>query len=142
AGAAMIQVKGLRKTYQLGGTEVRALDGVDLKVEAGDFVAIMGASGSGKSTLLQLLGLLDTPDAGSYELFGRQVAGLSADELAEERSRRLGFIFQQFNLLPRTSAAENVRLPALYHGSQPPEKKAITLLEQVGLGQRTDHKPN
>jgi macrolide transport system ATP-binding/permease protein len=138
----LIKVKDLRKTYHLGDSVVRALDGVDLTIEDGDFVAVMGPSGSGKSTMLQVLGLLDNPDSGSYELFGRQVAGLGADALAEERSRRLGFIFQQFNLLPRTSAAENVRLPALYHPVQAPPEKAIKLLQMVGLGERTDHKPN
>jgi macrolide transport system ATP-binding/permease protein len=138
----VIKVKGLRKTYRLGGSAVHALDGVDLTVEDGDFLAVMGPSGSGKSTLLQVLGLLDNPDSGSYELFGRQVAGLGADALAEERSRRLGFIFQQFNLLPRTSAAENVRLPELYYPVQAPKEKAVKLLQTVGLGDRVEHKPN
>ena len=138
----MIKVKDLRKTYHLGDSVVRALDGVNLTVEDGDFVAVMGPSGSGKSTMLQVLGLLDNPDSGSYELFGRQVAGLGGDALAEERSRRLGFIFQQFNLLARTSAAENVRLPALYYPVQAPPEKALTLLKMVGLGERVDHKPN
>ena len=138
----MIKVQGLRKSYQLGDNVVRALDGVDLTIQDGDFVAVMGPSGSGKSTLLQVLGLLDNPDGGSYELFGRQVAGLGADALAQERSRRLGFIFQQFNLLPRTSAAENVRLPELYYPVQAPPQKALDLLKSVGLGERMDHKPN
>ncbi len=142
AESELIKVKDLRKTYHLGDSIVRALDGVDLTIEDGDFVAIMGPSGSGKSTMLQVLGLLDNPDGGSYELFGRQVAGLGPDALAEERSRRLGFIFQQFNLFPRTRAAENVRLPALYHPVQAPPEKAIKLLQMVGLGERTDHKPN
>ena len=138
----MIKVKGLRKAYHLGNNVVNALDGVDLVVEDGDFVAVMGPSGSGKSTLLQVLGLLDNPDSGSYELFGRQVAGLGSDALAEERSRRLGFIFQQFNLLTRTSAAENVRLPELYYPVQAPPEKALKLLDSVGLGSRVDHNPN
>ncbi len=138
----MIKVKDLRKSYHLGGSEVHALDGVSLEIADGDFVAVMGPSGSGKSTLMQVLGLLDDADSGAYELFGRPVHGLGPDALAEERSRRIGFIFQQFNLLSRNSAAANVRLPALYHPAPPPPQKALDLLDLVGLGSRVDHRPN
>ncbi len=137
----MIEVKNLRKTYLMGDVEVRALQDVSLSIEEGDFVAIMGASGSGKSTLLQLLGLLDTPDGGSYRLAGKEVANLTSDEMAVVRSETLGFVFQQFNLLARTTALENTALPLLYaeggHGADPAE-----LLTRVGLGERMGHKPN
>ncbi len=137
----MIEVKGLRKTYHMGDVEVQALRSVDLSVDEGDFVAIMGASGSGKSTLLQLLGLLDTPDAGSYKLDGKEVANLTQDEMAAVRSRTLGFVFQQFNLLARTTAEENTALPLLYaDGGLADDPKA--LLAKVGLGDRMHHKPN
>ena len=135
----MIKIKGLRKTYHLGGSDVHALDGVTLEIADGDFVAVTGPSGSGKSTLMQVLGLLDDADSGSYELFGQPMQGSGPDALAEERSQRIGFVFQQFNLLNRTSAVENVRLPALYHPAPPPPQKALELLDLVGLGSRIDH---
>src|SRR4051812_14680666 len=115
----MIELRDISKTYRMGDTEVRALDGVSLTIEEGDFVAIMGPSGSGKSTLAHILGLLDVPGAGSYKLSGEETANLSEDALAALRSKQIGFIFQQFNLLPRMSAAENVALPLLYRQFQP-----------------------
>ena len=137
----MIEIQNLRKTYKMGDVEVQALRGANLTIDQGDFVAIMGASGSGKSTLLQLLGLLDTPDSGSYKLAGKEVANLSQDQMATVRSEFLGFVFQQFNLLARTTAEENTALPLLYSDSglhtDPKE-----LLKQVGLGERMHHKPN
>jgi macrolide transport system ATP-binding/permease protein len=137
----MIEIQNLRKTYKMGDVEVQALRGASLTIDQGDFVAIMGASGSGKSTLLQLLGLLDTPDSGSYKLAGKEVANLSQDQMATVRSEFLGFVFQQFNLLARTTAEENTALPLLYSDSglhtDPKE-----LLKQVGLGERMHHKPN
>src|SRR5579863_7665544 len=109
----MIEISGIRKTYKMGEEEVRALAGVSLKIKPGEFVAIMGPSGSGKSTLMHILGLLDVPDSGSYRLYGREVSQLSEDELAVLRRQTIGFVFQQFNLLARTTAAENVALPQL-----------------------------
>jgi len=138
----VIQVQNLSKTYQMGDTPVKALDGVDLSIEAGEFVAIMGPSGSGKSTLMHILGLLDVPDSGSYQLLGQEVSGLSEDELAALRSRSIGFVFQQFNLLARRSALENVALPLIYSPYDPPPGHAENLLKEVGLGSRMDHKPN
>jgi macrolide transport system ATP-binding/permease protein len=138
----MIELKGVHKTYQMGDQEVRALAGVDLTIEAGEFVAIMGPSGSGKSTMMHILGLLDTPDQGSYKLFGREVAGLSEDELAIFRRGTIGFVFQQFNLLARTPAVENVALPQLYSMRHFDFEKSKRLLADVGLGNRVDHKPN
>src|SRR3984957_11683016 len=110
----MIEIKDIHKTYRMGDQEVHALAGVSLKIEPGEFVAIMGQSGSGKSTLMHILGLLDVPDKGSYQLYGREVSQLSEDELAILRRKAIGFVFQQFNLLARTSALENVALPQLY----------------------------
>ncbi len=140
----MIQASNLRKVYRMGEVEVQALWDVSLTVEQGEFVAIMGPSGSGKSTLMHLLGLLDVPDSGSYQLAGREVSRLSQDELAVLRARAIGFIFQQFNLLPRMSALENARLPLLYgpvfsNGSGP--SRPLELLKQVGLGKRLHHTP-
>jgi macrolide transport system ATP-binding/permease protein len=139
---SVIEIKNITKVYQMGDSKVRALDGVSLRVEAGDFVAIMGASGSGKSTMLQILGLLDTPDSGSYKLLGREVSSLQEDELASVRSRTLGFVFQQFNLLSRTSALENVALPLLYSDPGASHGDPRELLSTVGLGERTGHKSN
>ncbi|HUO56758.1 MAG TPA: ABC transporter permease [bacterium] len=138
----VIEINNITKIYKMGDTEVRALDGVSLKIEAGEFVAIMGASGSGKSTMLQILGLLDGPTSGSYKLLGKEVSTLKEDELASIRSQTLGFIFQMFNLLPRTSTLEQVSLPLLYSDSNAPHGDPQQLLEMVGLGERLGHKPN
>jgi putative ABC transport system ATP-binding protein len=138
---ALIEVLGLVKTYRMGGSEVRALDGVSLSVERGESVAVMGPSGSGKSTFMNMIGCLDIPDSGSYRLDGREVAGLHDDELAAIRNRQIGFVFQQFNLLPRTSALDNVAMPLLYSGVPRVERRerARLRLGQVGLGERLDH---
>ncbi len=138
----MIKVTNLQKKYQMGEVTVHALNGLNLTIEAGEFVAIMGPSGSGKSTLMHVLGMLDVPDEGSYELFGKEVSKLSQDELAKVRRDVIGFVFQQFNLLPRLNAAENVSLPMLYSKNFQDIEKAKTILERVGLGTRWDHKPN
>ncbi len=138
----MIKIEKVCKTYRMGEVDIHALRDVSLEIKEGEFVAIMGPSGSGKSTLMQMLGLLDVPDSGSYQLCGKEVSGLSEDELAGERSRTIGYVFQQFNLLTRTSALDNVRLPLLYAtgGTQP--VSAEELLTQVGLGGRLHHRPN
>lgn len=139
----MIQIRDLNKVYRLGEHEVQALKNVSLSIEAGDFVAIMGPSGSGKSTLMQIMGLLDTPTGGSYQIQGREAAGLSDDELAVLRRETVGFIFQQFHLLGRMSAAENVGLPLFYSGrAREASVRAGQLLERVGLAQRQKHRPN
>jgi putative ABC transport system ATP-binding protein len=138
----MIRVEGLTREYRMGGSQVYALRGVDLSLQAGEFVALMGASGSGKSTLLHLLGCLDTPTSGKYWLEGREVSRLSSAERALVRSRRIGFVFQNFNLLAGASALENVALPLLYQpGRLPVEKIARAALDQVGLGDRAGHRP-
>ncbi|WP_342129017.1 ABC transporter ATP-binding protein [Hydrogenophaga sp. OTU3427] len=141
---ALIQVEHLRKSYTLGGQTVRALDDVSLSIEDGDFVAIMGASGSGKSTLMNMLGCLDRPDSGSYHLAGEAVQAMTPDQLATVRNRRIGFVFQQFNLLPRTTAQENVELPMVYAGVKPAERhaRALAALQRVGLGERVGHMPS
>lgn len=140
----LISVRGLRKTYRIGEQVVHALDGLDLDVAQNEYAALMGPSGSGKSTLMNVLGCLDTPTAGTYRLNGREVAGMTADELADIRNREIGFVFQTFNLLPRYSALENVALPLIYAGvgRADREARAAEVLEQVGLGDRMDHKPN
>ncbi len=138
----MIELKNITKTYQMGDTVVHALRGVNLKIEDGDFVAIMGPSGSGKSTLTNILGLLDVPASGSYKLNNREISKLSEDELAVLRREEIGFIFQQFNLLPRLSATENVALPLLYSRHKIEFTFAKKLLEKVGLGSRSHHRPN
>src|SRR3989344_721901 len=126
----------------MGTVSVHALRGVTLTIEPGEFVAVMGPSGSGKSTLMHVLGLLDVPESGSYILEGREVAQLGEDDLAQVRSRTIGFIFQQFNLLSRTSALENVALPLIYTGSEEGLEWPKKLLEEVGLAGRINHKPN
>jgi len=140
---AVIEVDGLTKTYSLGETTLHALDQVNLRVEEGEFVAIMGASGSGKSTLMNILGCLDLPSSGRYLLAGRDVSRLGRSELAHVRNRMLGFVFQSYNLLPRTSAQENVELPLVYAGVGSSERAARSraALERVGLGERLQHRP-
>jgi len=140
---SLIVATDLVKTYRLGETELHALDGVSLTVEAGEFVAIMGASGSGKSTLMNILGCLDRPTSGRYFLAGEEVSQLSAAQLAEVRNHTLGFVFQSFNLLSRTSALENVELPLVYAGVRRSERarRASAALERVGLGDRLLHHP-
>jgi putative ABC transport system ATP-binding protein len=139
----LIETTDLRKDYTLGDTVVHALAGVSIGIEAGEFVAVMGPSGSGKSTFMNMIGCLDRPSSGGYRLAGDDVAGMSADQLAAVRNRRIGFVFQQFNLLPRTSALENVELPLIYAGVKPAERqrRAAAKLAQVGLGSRADHHP-
>ncbi|MBX3260016.1 MAG: ABC transporter ATP-binding protein [Labilithrix sp.] len=139
----LIRVADVEKVYKTGDVEVRALRGVSLDVRPGEFVAIMGSSGSGKSTLMNLLGCLDRPTSGSYRLAGREVARMNKNELAEVRSEILGFVFQSFNLLARTSALENVELPLVYRGVGGAERRrrARLALERVGLGARLDHTP-
>ncbi|MCW8131827.1 MAG: ABC transporter ATP-binding protein [Planctomycetota bacterium] len=138
----MIRATGLVKAYTLGGATVRALDGVSLEIREGEMAAITGSSGSGKSTLMNILGCLDRPDSGDYYLAGDNVATLSTDRLAEIRNRRIGFVFQSFNLLPRMSAVENVELPLLYAGDGKARARAVAALETVGLSERMHHEPN
>ena len=139
----LIQARHLVKTYTMGDQTVHALRDVSIDIAEGDFVAIMGASGSGKSTLMNILGCLDLPTSGEYLLAGEAVQGMAQDQLASIRNRRIGFVFQQFNLLPRTSALENVELPMVYGGVKALERKtrALKALEQVGLGTRSEHTP-
>ena len=138
----MIELNNIFKTYRMGDTSVNALRGVSLTIEPGEFVAITGPSGSGKSTLMHVIGLLDVPDSGSYRLLGREVAHLSEDELAVLRREAIGFVFQQFNLLPRVSAVENVAMPLLYSRHNMDMARAKKLLAQVGLADRVHHKSN
>lgn len=138
----VIETENLSKVYRMGTTEVHALRGVSMRVAAGEFLALMGASGSGKSTLMHLLGCLDTPTAGLYYLEGRDVSTLPSQERARVRNTRIGFVFQNFNLLPRLNALENVMLPLLYRGRvEGAEKRAIEALEQGGLADRIGHRP-
>ena len=141
----VIRIEGVRKTYTMGDNEVHALRGVDLYAERGEMIAIMGASGSGKSTLMNILGCLDTPTSGSYWLDGTQVDGLSRNQLADLRNQKLGFVFQGFNLLARTSALDNVELPLLYDRARRWKNTtalAAEALQRVGLGERMDHHPS
>ena len=139
----MIEIRNLRRHYDQGGTVVRALDGIDLDIASGEFVAIMGPSGSGKSTLLNVLGALDRPDAGHYRLDGIEVSALDDDAASELRNRKIGFVFQAFQLLPRLDVLENVLLPLRYARQPDPEApaRARVLLERIGLGARIHHTP-
>jgi putative ABC transport system ATP-binding protein len=145
-GEPLLRVVDLRRSYALGDVTVHALRGVTLAIEKGSMVAIVGASGSGKSTLMNILGLLDRPSAGQYFLDGEDVSHFDRDRRAELRNRKIGFVFQNFSLLPRTTALENVELPLLYNGTatRPRERheKALSLLRAVGLGERAHHTPN
>ncbi|MGH3784034.1 MAG: ABC transporter ATP-binding protein [Pseudonocardiaceae bacterium] len=138
----MIQLEDVTKTYQMGSVEVRALHGVDLAIDEGELVAIMGPSGSGKTTLMNILGCLDVPTSGRYLLDGTDVSRLSSNRLAQIRSRMIGFVFQSFNLVPRTSAIRNVELPLIYARIPDRRFRARRALEQVGLGDRQKHRPD
>ena len=140
----VIRVQNLQKIYRMGDVEVPALRGIDLTIERGEFVAVMGSSGSGKSTFMNILGCLDRPTSGNYWLEGDEVSSLSADDWAHIRNKRIGFVFQGFNLLSRTTALENVELPMMYNGYAGRQRhdRAVEVLNLVGLGERQDHTPN
>jgi len=140
----MIQAENIHKNYLMGRVTVEALKGVDVRIDPGEYVAILGPSGSGKSTLMHILGCLDTPSSGSYVLAGEPVQGLSRNQLARVRNERIGFVFQSFNLLAHATALGNVELPLIYNGSgrRVRQERAAELLERVGLGDRMDHRPN
>lgn len=142
--AIAIRLRDIKKIYKMGGQELAALNGINLAIKRGEFAALMGPSGSGKSTLMNILGCLDRPTVGSYELEGKEVAHLSDDELAVMRNKHIGFVFQNFNLLSRISSLENVALPLVYAGVGASErrKRALQVLEAVGLGDRAEHLPN
>ena len=141
---ALIRLDGIERVFHLGDSSVHALDRLDVSIEPGEYVAIMGPSGSGKSTLLNLLGLLDRPDSGTYHLEGRDVTTLSPDEQAEVRSHRIGFVFQSFHLVPRLTAAENIALPMMLAGIAAEERnrRVERALKDFGLDQRADHRPD
>jgi putative ABC transport system ATP-binding protein len=140
---SIIEIQNLTKTYQIGTIELQALRGVSLQVERGEMVAIMGPSGSGKSTLMNIIGCLDTPSEGTYWLDGVEVNTLNDDQLAKIRNQKIGFVFQSFNLLPRTTALDNVELPLVYAGGENHRRaRALAALEQVGLADRIHHRPN
>ncbi|AJH13981.1 ABC transporter ATP-binding protein [Myroides profundi] len=140
----IIQVKDIKRDFKLGSETVYVLKGVNLEIAKGDYVALMGPSGSGKSTLMNILGCLDTPTSGSYYLDGKDVSALKDDQLAEIRNKHIGFVFQTFNLLPRTTALDNVALPMVYAGNSKADRnaRAKEVLDQVGLSDRIDHHPN
>ncbi len=140
----VIDIKNIKRDFPLGQEIVKVLKGIDLQIEKGDYVALMGPSGSGKSTLMNLLGCLDTPTAGSYLLNGQDVSNMTDDALAEIRNKEIGFVFQTFNLLPRTTALDNVALPMIYAGASKKDrvKRAEEVLTDVGLADRMDHRPN
>ncbi len=140
----VIRIRGIIRNFPLGQEVVKVLKGIDLDIERGEYVALMGPSGSGKSTLMNLLGCLDTATDGTYELNGKNVSNMSQDELAEIRNKEIGFVFQTFNLLPRTTALDNVALPLIYAGATKEERinRAEEVLEDVGLADRMDHKPS
>jgi putative ABC transport system ATP-binding protein len=140
----VIKIRNITRDFPLGNEIVKVLKGIDLDIERGEYVALMGPSGSGKSTLMNLLGCLDTPTSGSYELNGKDVSRMSDDELAEIRNKEIGFVFQTFNLLPRTTALENVALPMIYAGASKSTRiaRAKEVLTNVGLADRMDHRPN
>lgn len=142
--SSLIEIRNLYKIYQMGDTELQALKGVDLKIDNGEFVAIMGASGSGKSTLMNIIGCLDRPTEGDYFLEGLDIKSKTEDELSYIRNQKIGFVFQSFNLIPRNSALKNVELPMIYaqKGSEERRRTATLLLEKVGLGDRLHHMPN
>ncbi len=139
----LIELKGIEKVYEMGAEDVRALRGVDLDIERGEYAAVMGPSGSGKSTLMNIVGCLDTPSAGSYRLNGTDVSEMNPNELADVRNQQIGFVFQTFNLLARSSAFHNVELPLVYAGTRRGERRDRTeaALERVGLADRMDHRP-
>ncbi len=142
ADMPLIKLVNVHKTYRMGDSIVRALDGVTMDIERGEIIAIMGPSGSGKSTLMNVLGALDRPTKGQYYMDGEDVSGLTDNELARIRNEHIGFVFQSFNLLKRTSAIENVELPLVYAGARNRRERALEALEQVKLGDRSTHKPN
>ncbi|EHQ41778.1 MULTISPECIES: ABC transporter ATP-binding protein [Myroides] len=140
----IIDIKAIKRDFKMGSETVKVLKGVDLQIERGDYVALMGPSGSGKSTLMNILGCLDTPTSGYYSLNGKDVSRLDDDQLAEIRNKDIGFVFQTFNLMPRTTALDNVALPMIYAGKSKEERnqRASDVLHMVGLGDRMDHHPN
>jgi putative ABC transport system ATP-binding protein len=141
---SIIDIKGITRDFPLGDEIIHVLKGIDLVINKGEYVALMGPSGSGKSTLMNILGCLDTPTSGTYILNGKQVSEMQDDELAEIRNKEIGFVFQTFNLMPRTTALDNVALPMVYAGYSKNDRniRATEVLNQVGLGDRMDHKPN
>jgi putative ABC transport system ATP-binding protein len=140
--STVIEIQNVRKIYKMGEVEVPALDGVTLNINKGEMVAIIGPSGSGKSTLMNIIGCLDTPTSGTYTLDGVDVSKMTDDEQAVIRNKKIGFVFQQFNLLPRTRAVDQVELPLVYSGTPERRQKALAALSSVGLGERTHHRPN